>query len=432
MHSEKGGISMISKTLIYDTALDYDLDVEVVEKIADKYSNDPFDFSKACARLKSYLESVIELFEKNEDSPVLYNVYDCADYVNRLNENANKTFEIFKYESIVRLSKSTLLSQLLSNDIKNKKKIDFDFIVIMKYLFSEISINDMEKYISTFDEDQLRFIRDYSILNNRKDLCLRFDKDTFNQYLNLVSKYKLDNQQTNNLYETLMDYDEDKISLEDIFDIKQIIIDSLKEDKEHSVIDLKKRELIDTFGEEFYKRYMKAFTNYVLSKNLDKVINIINSEEFIDYPELASATVLAKSNIDRIREVLSIPYLKEEKYQELISPSLFTQNPDKICTNIELCNELGLEDFSNNRTLIIQNNSEELLSKINFLNSINEPLYMEERLHPLFRCNSNSKIKEITRDMTGVELSRNELIDNYGYFYTKKKNEMYNTKVLRK
>ncbi len=177
---------------------------------------------------------------------------------------------------------------------------------------------------------------------------------------------------------------------------------------------------------------MKAFTNYVLSKNLDKVINIINSEEFIDYPELASATVLAKSNIDRIREVLSIPYLKEKKYQELISPSLFTQNPDKICTNIELCNKLGLEDFSNNRTLIIQNNSEELLSKINFLNSINEPLYMEERLHPLFRCNSNSKIKEVTRDMTGIELSRNELIDNYGYYYTKAMYDNYNSKVLRK
>ena len=420
----------------------YNLDVEVVKKIAIKCEFDSVKTSESCARVKHYFDSILDLYNENENSTVFKNLDNQLNSINKIKRNnINSVLRLFDYDNEIVLSKSTLLSLLLScnsNNTKsvNVKSVDSSFLSVMKYLFSEISAKELEMNTKIFEDHSLLiFLDSYVNLNKTNETNLHFDKTTIINYVRWISNYKLDNTQINNIYTVLLANKETNISLDKIFDRIQILINESRAEKEYSLTNLNKQIILDAYGDGFYKKNFHAFSNYALSRNVDTIIDIINSDEFYYHPELASATVFGKSNIDKIRTILDLPYFKEEKYKELISPSLFTQNPDKIETNIKMCKHFGLDDYSNNKTLIIQNSSNELLSKINFLNHFNEPLVKEEKIHPLFKCNSNKKIKAMTKEIADVELSRRELIQNFGSNYINEndyKNDINHSKVLRK
>lgn len=432
---------MITDDMILEYANRYKLAVDAVEKIALKCDNDSVKFAASCARLNHYLDSILDLYSENENSTVFKTLDNQLNSINKIKRNnINSVLRLFDYEDEIVLSKSTLLSLLLSCNSNTKsinaKPVDSSFLSGMKYLFSEISIHELEKNTKIFDNHSLLlFLKSYINLNKSNDTSLHFDKETILKYVRWISNYKLDNTQVNNIYTALFSNKDTDISLDKIFDEKQIFINESWAEKEYSFTNLNRQIILDAYGDGFYKKNFRAFSKYALSRNVDTIIDIINSDEFIYYPELASATVFSKSNIEQIRAILDIPYLKEDKYRSLICPTLFIQNPDKIETNIKMCKYFGLDDYSNNKTLVIQNSSNELLSKINFLNHFNEPLVEDEKIHPLFKCNSNKKIKAMTKKIADVELSRRELIQNFGSNYIDKndyKNDRNHSKVLRK
>lgn len=403
------------KTNINNLAETYHLGVDVVSKIVEKYGDDSFAVYGACSRLSAYLESIIELFEENECSTVFESLIDQIKHIEWIKRTCSlaSVKTLIDEEKKIILSRSTVLGLLLSFSRSNDKKpVDTNFITIMKFLFSEIGIEEVEKQSKKFDVFQSLFLMDYLRLNNRNTQLI-FDSFILNSYIRWISEYKLDDKQVRSIYDATKDYESlvngDSI-IDSLFDPGQIAVNDALEDNSTTISSKNKRIILDAFGEGFYRRYYRSFSEHVLSGNIDRIIDVINSDEFIDYPELSSATVLGKASVSQIRAILDISYLKEEKYEKLICPTLFVQKPDKIETNIRICNNYGLSDFSNNKTLILQNSSPELLAKINFLNHYGEPIIIEDKIHPLFKCNTNEKIKTMTKKIADVELSRNELI----------------------
>ena len=98
---------------------------------------------------------------------------------------------------------------LLDNKKEAAKETDKNFVLILKFLCAEIALSDLGDSLSGFDEDQLRFLNDYSSPNN--DSGSRVTKNQINQFVELASGYKLNDHQKNKVYESLIDGEDHSI-----------------------------------------------------------------------------------------------------------------------------------------------------------------------------------------------------------------------------
>lgn len=391
----------------------YGLSRDIILKIAENTAGDRRMVYDQCSRLYSYQQRILDIFKEDSMSSIFDTLEEYSDKIDRVKYNNESYIDYINGlddDEIFIINKNQLLSFILSNS-NGGKRVNNDFISIIKLMSNELSLKDIFDDIDKFNKTELNLIEKYAKFNYKNENISIFNKSLLTDYLNYISQYKLNEFQKNDIYEYVLN--SKMKSIDDMFkDNPYHVIAELAKLQTKLKIEANKERLIQIYGEEFVEQNKDMFTDYVLSRNVDTLREIIDSEEFKQYPELASATVLGKSSIKRIRQVLDNPCLTEPKYEALRSPSLFTKDPKETVSNIILCNNVGLDKFTNNITLVVRNRHVELMSKINFLNYFNEPLCDEEtkKLHPLLSCDNDEEIKEITKSISDKDLSRNDLI----------------------
>lgn len=160
-------------------------------------------------------------------------------------------------------------------------------------------------------------------------------------------------------------------------------------------------------------KYKHLLTSSIWHKNANQVIEILNLEYWNEpqYEHLLTPSVWTKT-ASQITDILNLEYWQDPKYQPLLTSSMWRKSANQIRDNIEICENNGLEDFSNERTLIYGVSSRELLAKINYLKSREKPLYTydkqkdEYKLHPIFGMSN--------KDMQArYGITKKELITKY-------------------
>ena len=172
-------------------------------------------------RLKSLHEHLDAVFRENPESHVLSELFDYSESIQNVKKNNALFLEYvnsLEDADAFTISKNQLLSLLLLDNKKEAaKETDKNFVLILKFLCAEIALSDLGDSLSGFDEDQLRFLNDYS--SPDKDSGSRVNKNQINRFIELASSYILNDHQKNKVYEFVLG-DEDR-SIDEILTIEE-------------------------------------------------------------------------------------------------------------------------------------------------------------------------------------------------------------------
>ncbi len=164
-------------------------------------------------RLKSLHEHLDAVFSENPESHVLSELFNYSKSIQKAKRNNALFLEYvnsLEDEEVFIVRKDQLLSLLLlDNKKEEKKEIDKNIVLILKFLCAEITLDDLDDSLSAFDEDQLRFLKYYSSPDNVYGP--RVTKNQINQFVELASGYKLNDHQKNKVYESLIDGEDHSI-----------------------------------------------------------------------------------------------------------------------------------------------------------------------------------------------------------------------------
>lgn len=82
---------------------------------------------------------------------------------------------------------------------------------------------------------------------------------------------------------------------------------------------------------EEYQEYPELFSASVLANTkIDNIKEILHNEELKSYSKLISASVLATSKLADIKNLLSQEYWQDERFKHLLAPSILTNSKSMI------------------------------------------------------------------------------------------------------
>lgn len=156
-------------------------------------------------------------------------------------------------------------------------------------------------------------------------------------------------------------------------------------------------------------KYQHLFTSNIWHKTAQQIKDILNLKYWNNplYKQVMTPSIWLKT-ADQIQDILELKYWQDPKYQTLLTPSMWRKKANQIKSNIEICEQNGLEDFSNRPVLIYVISSRELIAKINYLKARQTPLYFydeikdEYNLHPIFGM--SNKVMKLRYGITKKEL----------------------------
>lgn len=158
-------------------------------------------------RLKSLHERLDAVFSENPESHVLSDLSSYYESVQNVKKNNVLFLEYVSSlddEDVFIVTKRQLLSLLLLDDKKeDAKETDKNYVLIFEYLCSEKTSKDLKDSLSAFDTGQLQFIRKYSSYNIVDGP--RVNKSIIALFVELSSHYRLNDDQRNKVYESLID-----------------------------------------------------------------------------------------------------------------------------------------------------------------------------------------------------------------------------------
>ena len=159
-----------------------------------------------------------------------------------------------------------------------------------------------------------------------------------------------------------------------------------------------------------FKEHPELFTSEVLAHSkIDDIKEIIDSAEFKGHPELFTSTVLAQSKIDDIKKLLKMECWSNERYKNLLKPTIVANSKimiKKLPILFEMAEEFGISDYLNTRFL--RKSPSQDYALINFLIDNNLPLVTNNKLNSIFSylpCELKEK----------YDIDINELMKKYPY-----------------
>ena len=200
-----------------------------------------------------------------------------------------------------------------------------------------------------------------------------------------------------------------------IDDIKEIIDSAeFKEHPELFTSQVLAQSKIDDIKEIIhsaeFKEHSELFTSTVLAHSkIDDIKEIIDSAEFKEHPELFTSTVLARSKIDDIKKLLKMECWNNERYKNLLKPTIVANSKimiKKLPILFEMAEEFGISDYLNTRFL--RKSPSQDYALINFLIDNNLPLVTNNKLNSIFSylpCELKEK----------YDIDINELMKKYPY-----------------
>ncbi|MCM1370974.1 MAG: hypothetical protein NC181_03690 [Clostridium sp.] len=181
------------------------------------------------------------------------------------------------------------------------------------------------------------------------------------------------------------------VGINSIEDIQKIT--ESKEFKDHpelftstTLAQAKLEDIQKIIQSEEFKKHPELFTSQVLAQaKLEDIQKIIQSKEFKEYPDLFTSQVLAHAKLEDIQKLLSLSYWREDKYKNLLTPSIVANSKkmiDKLPKLIVMAEYYNIDRFINISFLIMSPSQNYAIIKYLLNNNID--LIINSKLNPIF------------------------------------------------
>ena len=145
-------------------------------------------------------------------------------------------------------------------------------------------------------------------------------------------------------------------------------------------------EVIDIINSEEYKEHPELFTSETLAHaKIVDIKDMLHSEEYQSYPELFTSTTLAHAKIEDISTLLQMPYWSDIRFKHLLTSSVLAKSKQllvKLPILIKIAEYYEIDECLNTSFLLVSPSQNFAL--INYLSDNNIPLITNGKLNSVF------------------------------------------------
>ena len=172
------------------------------------------------------------------------------------------------------------------------------------------------------------------------------------------------------------------------------------------------KDIKELLHSEEYKEYPELFTSTTLAHaKIKDIKDILHSEEYKENPELFTSETLAHAKIEDISTLLQMPYWSDIRFKHLLTSSVLAkakQMINKLPVLIKIAEYYEIDEYLTTSFLLVA--PSQSFALINYLNDNNIPLIINEKLNSIFGKQSGLLKKkygiDIKEQMKKYDLSK--------------------------
>ena len=186
-------------------------------------------------------------------------------------------------------------------------------------------------------------------------------------------------------------------------------------------------EVIDIINSEEYKEHPELFTSQTLANaKIKDIKDILHSEEYKEHPELFTSQTLAFAKIGDISTLLQMPYWSDIRFKHLLTSSVLSrakQMINKLPVLIKIAEYYEIDEYLTTSFLLVSPSQNFAL--INYLNDNNIPLIINEKLNSVF-----GKQPGLLKKKYGIDIKKQMKKYDFSKFDFDKK-DVYSTQKIK-